>query len=1251
MKKIITTALLYLSLNQIFAQDVALAPPGGNISSPVTACALTNSETVTIRIFNFGPGTTAGNISVTYNITGPVNSTATENIVAPNILANSSFTYSFTTSANFSIAGTYNVDVSLIYAGDINNTNNAFTGYSVTHNAASVGGTLSGTGSVCQGNNSGNLTLSGHTGSILNWEFSTDGGFTWFNISNITTSQSYNDLSVETWYRAVVQNSTCASVTSSIGIMTVDPVSNAGTVSAPNSICQGSNITLNVTAGTGSIDHWEYSTDGGVTWVIVANTANSYTYVGGAPPTVRFRVFVINGSCAGDYSNIKVVTVNPSTVPGTVTANATECSGINGATLTLAGHTGAITRWQSSIDGGTIWSNIANTATTQNYLNLTQSTMYRAQVKSGLCTELNSTPATITIVTASVGGAVSSNVTECYNSNNDTLVLAGESGTILNWESSIDGGVIWTPIVNSTNEEIYTNLTQITKYRAAVQAGSCPVVFSTPATVTIDTISEGGTISGAATFCSGSNSGSVILSGNEGTINNWEYSQDGGTIWNNIANTTSSNSFLNLTGTTFYRASVQNGVCPVDFSDTVTITIDSLSLGGNVTSNITVCSGNNSDSLFLSGNRGSVLNWEFSTDGGFIWSSIVNDTTFQIFNNVTQNTQYRALVKSGLCASQYSTPVSVSVDATAVGGNIIGSSTVCSSGNGGALTLVGHTTSVLQWETSTDGGATWNPVANTTTIENYTNLMMTTTYRSIVSSGVCPNDTSSSATIFVDTTTSGGIVSIDDTLCVNGGGDTLTLAGYNGTVLNWEMSSDGGSTWITLSNTTDQQIYNNLLLTTMFRAQTKNGVCASATALPATITINPQSDGGVVNSNSSGCEGYNSGTMALSGFQGTIIDWESSTDGIVWNSLAIDTVSSITYNDLIDTTYFHAIVQSGTCNADTSIKAYVTVYPKPQANFISDTVCQGASITFMNSSIIDNGFITLYNWNFGDNNSQIQTNPVHIYADSGAYNVTLVAMSNFGCLDTVIIPSYVNSLPDANITPIGVTIFCEGDSVLLLVPLSNDNTYLWNNGDSLNTSLADSSGSFSVLVTDTITGCINTDNVNITVFPSPIANAGPDTTLSLGTSYEMLGSGGALYAWSPGSSLNDSTIAQPMATPTETTLYTLTVSDVNGCTDVDYIEITLDENIAFNVPNLITPNGDGFNDTWIIPSILSFPDNSLVIVNRNGQVVFEMTGYDNTWDGKFNGNTLPDGTYYYILKIEGTDNPTKGAINIVSSDK
>lgn len=1249
MKRIFTATLFYLFLNQVVAQDAALQAPGGAITAPVTGCALTSTETVTIRIFNYGPGTIATNIDVTFNVSGPISSSATETIIAPGILPNSSYTYTFTATADMSLAGTYTVDASLISIGDPNPTNDAYLGYSVIHNAASVGGTLSGGGAVCYNNNSGNLTLSGHTGSILNWEYSTDAGTTWFNISNTTINQSYNNLTVETWYRAVVQNSTCTSTTSAVGIMTVDATSVAGTLTGPNTICQGSNINLNIGAGTGSIDHWEYSTDGGVTYITVANTTSTYTYVGSLPPNVKFRVYVINGTCAGVYSNVKTVTVNPTSVGGTVTLDATECSGNNGATLTLAGHTGTVQRWQYSTDGGATWTNIVNTTTTQTYTNLTITTMYRAQVRSGVCAVVNSNPATITIVSTSVGGSVSSNATECKSGNNDTLNLSGESGTILQWESSIDGGTTWTPIANTTNQEIYSNLTLTTQYRVAVQAGTCPVGYATPATITVDSISDGGNTAGATTLCSGANSGDVTLANNVGTINNWEYSQDGGATWTNIANTTATNSYLNLTGTTLYRANVQSGICPADFSDTVTISIDSLSVGGIVNSNMTVCSGNNSDTLVLTSERGSVLNWEYSTDGGFSWTTLVNDTTEQIFNNLTLATQYRALVQNGVCASDYSAPVLVSVDATTVGGNIIGSATVCSSGNSGALTLVGHTTSVAQWESSTDGGATWSTIANTSTIENYTNLVQTTAYRSIVTSGSCPNDTSSIATISVDTVTLGGTVTIDDTLCANSGGDTLFLNGNNGSVLNWQMSSDGGSTWITLSNTTTEQQYNNLTLTTMFRAESKNGVCPSATSVPATITINAPSVGGVVNSNATGCEGYNSGNMVLTGYTGAILDWETSTDQITWVSAA-NVTSSNSYSDLTDTTYFHAIVQSGNCSADTSSIAYVTVYPKPAASFTSDTVCQGQSISFVNGSTIVNGFITLYNWDFGDGNSQIVTNPVVTYADSGSYNVTLVAMSNFGCLDTMILPSRVNALPDATITPAGVTVFCEGDSVLLAVPFITNNTYLWNTGDTVNFVLADTTGSFNVMVTDTITGCVNTDDVDVTVFQSPIADAGPDTTISIGMSYVMTGSGGLIYSWTPGATLNDSLIAQPTATPVITTTYYLTVSDINGCTDVDTMIITLDENIVFDIPNLITPNGDGFNDKWIIGNILSFPDNTITIVNRNGQVVFTMTGYDNSWDGSYNGDTLPDGTYYYVLEIDGSDEPAKGAINILSSD-
>jgi gliding motility-associated-like protein len=391
--------------------------------------------------------------------------------------------------------------------------------------------------------------------------------------------------------------------------------------------------------------------------------------------------------------------------------------------------------------------------------------------------------------------------------------------------------------------------------------------------------------------------------------------------------------------------------------------------------------------------------------------------------------------------------------------------------------------------------------------------------------------------------------------------------------------------------------------------------------------------------------------MVLTGYQGIITDWESSNDGVIWNSMGIDTVSSITFTNLTDTTYFHAIVQSGNCNSATSSVAYVTIYPKPNASFISDTVCLGNAINFSNTTTINNGFVTLYNWNFGDNNSQIQTNPIHNYDAVGTYNVTLVAMSNFGCLDTATTTATVIGLPNSTITPEGVTVFCDGDSVLLAVIFISDYTYLWNTGDTVNNVLAVASGNFVVTVTDTTTGCIGSDSVDITVYPNPIANAGPDTTISLGMSYEMLGSGGLTYLWTPGLTLNDSVIAQPMATPIETTLYLLTVSDINGCLDTDSVEIALDDNAAFNIPNLITPNGDGFNDTWIIPNILSFPANSILIVNRNGQKIFDMTGYDNTWDGTFNGTVLPDGTYYYVLEIEGSSNAMKGAINIISSDR
>lgn len=70
------------------------------------------------------------------------------------------------------------------------------------------------------------------------------------------------------------------------------------------------------------------------------------------------------------------------------------------------------------------------------------------------------------------------------------------------------------------------------------------------------------------------------------------------------------------------------------------------------------------------------------------------------------------------------------------------------------------------------------------------------------------------------------------------------------------------------------------------------------------------------------------------------------------------------------------------------------------------------------------------------------------------------------------------------------------------------------------------------------------------------------------------------------------------------------------------------------IPDGITANGDGLNDYLVIEGIEKYEDNELIIVNQAGQVVFSERPYTNSWNGEYQGNRLPEGTYYYILKTD-----------------
>jgi hypothetical protein len=624
------------------------------------------------------------------------------------------------------------------------------------------------------------------------------------------------------------------------GVWTIIPNDNG----TGDPLCvQGFAVTV-TTPGTGAVSSitWHDAATGGTqvgtgAEFIPTNTAvGTYTYY--AQATCSGLV-----DCANSIRKATTLTITPApcnTVAGAVTADATVCSGTNSGTLTLAGHTGTILRWESSTDNFVTSTVISNTTTTQNYSNLTQTTKYRAVVQNGTCTEANSTPATITITPVSVGGAVTTDATVCSGSNSGTLTLAGHTGSIVRWESSIDNFVTSTVISNTTTTQNYSNLTQTTKYRAVVQNGTCAIANSSPATITVNNGTVAGSVTADATVCTGSNSGILTLAGHTGSILRWESSIDNFVTIVTIANTTTTQNYSNLTQTTKYRAVVQNGICTSANSSAATITVNNGTVAGAVTADATVCTGSNSGTLTLAGHTGSILRWESSIDNFVTIVTIANTTTAQNYANLTQTTKYRAVVQNGVCTEANSSPATITVNNATVAGSVTADATVCTGSNSGTLTLSGHTGSIVRWESSIDNFVTIVTIANITTTQAYSNITQTTKYRAVVQSGTCNSANSSPATITVLAPATP--VATGATMTLGDPPVTLTATGCSGAglVLKWYQTSDNVEVIMPVAPPATTQYY--------AKCQQTVGatVCLSPKSNDVTLTVNIPSSSVIV---------------------------------------------------------------------------------------------------------------------------------------------------------------------------------------------------------------------------------------------------------------------------------------------------------------------------------------------------------------------------------------------------------------------
>jgi gliding motility-associated-like protein len=186
------------------------------------------------------------------------------------------------------------------------------------------------------------------------------------------------------------------------------------------------------------------------------------------------------------------------------------------------------------------------------------------------------------------------------------------------------------------------------------------------------------------------------------------------------------------------------------------------------------------------------------------------------------------------------------------------------------------------------------------------------------------------------------------------------------------------------------------------------------------------------------------------------------------------------------------------------------------------------------------------------------------------------------------------------------------------------------------------------LVVTTSNGCTDDITKTAEVYSIPVVFAGNDTTISNGYSVQLNATGAYTYAWSPAEGLNNPTLSNPVANPYKTTEYIVEGTSINGCSSTDAIVITIDDDFLVIPYNIVTPNGNGKNDAWVVRNIERYPKNKITILDEWGVMVYEQKGYENNWEGRNSrGEILPDGTYFYVLTFEDNKKIYKGFITLL----
>ena len=404
-----------------------------------------------------------------------------------------------------------------------------------------------------------------------------------------------------------------------------------------------------------------------------------------------------------------------------------------------------------------------------------------------------------------------------------------------------------------------------------------------------------------------------------------------------------------------------------------------------------------------------------------------------------------------------------------------------------------------------------------------------------------------------------------------------------------------------------------------------------------------------------------------------------------WNIDNQNTLNTVNFannfNDNLSTIYqihkITLIATDGNGCIDSISKNIKVTSPKPLETHIysganlnnnNTASCPPIIGDFKDSSEYYGSSLTYY-WSFGNGNHSTLANPQNIYVYPGDYIVSLLVTDQFGCKDSISNNSLTINGPTT--TPIitsNVSI-CKNEFIFDTLNSVDVHHFLWEFGDGNTTTNLSATHNYILQGNyQTILHVYDTNNCeivyldNIQVINNQItANFIPSTLLAeMGTNIMFTDS--SIYnspiqswEWSFGDPTN--TILTNNSNISTSFIYelpnsyqvTLIIKDQNGCIDSTYKTITIIGSVEF--PTAFTPDNDTKNDFWEIKNIDKlYPENVVKIYNRWGNLIYESEkgAYaSRPWNGKFNDENLPIGSYFFVIEYNSNKKSDKGTITII----